>query len=60
MREFVGRTDAGSVGANRMTDNLQLVSNLPLWRGPVDPTPLAGGITNVNFVVEDADRKSVV
>ncbi|MBI1219479.1 MAG: phosphotransferase [Rhodobacteraceae bacterium] len=34
--------------------------HLPIWRGPVDPQPLGGGITNVNFVVEDLGRKAVV
>ncbi len=33
---------------------------LPCWRGPVTPVPLAGGITNTNFVVEDAGAKYVV
>ena len=32
---------------------------LPCWRGRVDPQPLTGGITNVNFVVEDKGRKYV-
>ena len=34
--------------------------HLPIWRGPVDPQPLGGGITNVNFVVEDQGRRAVV
>lgn len=29
------------------------VRALPLWSGPVDPRPLEGGITNVNFHVVD-------
>ncbi|MEJ1160909.1 phosphotransferase [Prosthecomicrobium sp. N25] len=33
---------------------------LPCWSGPVDPRPLEGGITNTNFVVEDAGRRYVV
>ena len=33
---------------------------LPIWRGPVEPAPLRGGLTNTNFVVEDAGRKYVV
>jgi thiamine kinase-like enzyme len=33
---------------------------LPLWSDPVEPTELHGGMTNVNFVVEDAGRKYVV
>ncbi|UCH75470.1 MAG: phosphotransferase [Rhodospirillales bacterium] len=33
---------------------------LSCWTGTVDPRPLSGGITNVNFVVEDAGEKFVV
>ncbi|MFO1107131.1 MAG: choline/ethanolamine kinase family protein [Amaricoccus sp.] len=33
---------------------------LPIWTGPVTPEPLAGGITNVNFVVADAGRRYLV
>jgi thiamine kinase-like enzyme len=36
------------------------VARLPIWTGKVDPQPLPGGITNVNFVVEDAGRRFVV
>lgn len=36
------------------------VSALKLWRGAVDPRPLDGGITNKNFLVEDAGRRYVV
>lgn len=35
-------------------------ASLPIWSGAVSPEPLDGGITNVNFVVEDAGRKYVV
>ena len=35
-------------------------ARLPIWSGPVDPQPLGGGITNVNFLVEDAGRRVVV
>jgi thiamine kinase-like enzyme len=35
-------------------------ARLPIWHGPVDPQPLGGGITNVNFVVEDASVRYVV
>jgi thiamine kinase-like enzyme len=35
-------------------------ANLPIWTGPVSPKPLGGGITNVNFVVEDAGKRYVV
>jgi len=33
---------------------------LSCWKGDVDPQPLSGGITNVNFTVEDAGGKFVV
>ncbi|MGH6918819.1 MAG: phosphotransferase, partial [Geminicoccaceae bacterium] len=29
---------------------------LACWRGPVDPKPLGGGISNHNFLVEDGER----
>ena len=35
-------------------------ARLPIWTAKVDPHPLAGGITNTNFVVEDAGRRYVV
>ena len=35
-------------------------ARLPIWSAKVDPRPLAGGITNTNFVVEDAGRRFVV
>ncbi|HEX2840865.1 phosphotransferase [Hyphomicrobium sp.] len=45
----------------RVSDPLRdRVANLGLWFGRVDPVPLAGGITNKNFVVEDRGRKYVV
>lgn len=36
------------------------VARLGIWFGRVDPEPLAGGITNKNFVVRDRGRKYVV
>ena len=43
-----------------MSDATAKAAGLSIWSGPVDPQPLSGGITNVNFVVEDAGRKFVV
>jgi thiamine kinase-like enzyme len=43
-----------------MTDARTRAASLSLWRGSVDPMPLGGGITNVNFVVDDAGAKYVV
>lgn len=42
------------------TTPLTRAATLPCWSGPVDPQPLGGGITNTNFVVEDAGQKYVV
>ena len=36
------------------------VAALAIWSGRVDPLPLAGGITNQNFTVEDRGRRYVV
>jgi thiamine kinase-like enzyme len=36
------------------------VAALAIWRGRVDPQPLAGGITNQNFKIEDGGRRYVV
>jgi len=36
------------------------VAKLEIWFGRVDPVPLAGGITNQNFTVEDRGRRYVV
>jgi thiamine kinase-like enzyme len=36
------------------------VAALAIWLGRVDPIPLAGGITNQNYMVEDRGRRYVV
>ena len=33
---------------------------LPIWSGAVDPQPYPGGITNLNFLVEDVGRRFLV
>ena len=43
-----------------MDMDLARIAALPCWRGPVSPRRLAGGITNVNYVVEDGGEKFVV
>lgn len=35
-------------------------ARLDIWSGPVDPRPVTGGITNTNFLVEDAGRRCFV
>jgi len=41
-------------------DRKDIAASLACWRGPVNPAPLTGGITNTNFVVADGGRKLVV
>ena len=46
-----------------MTDLAQLaarVAALPCWRGPVEPEPLEGGLSNRNFRVRDGAEGFVV
>jgi thiamine kinase-like enzyme len=45
---------------NPRDDVAARVAALSIWRGKVKPEPLAGGITNQNFKVEDAGRRYVV
>ena len=39
---------------------LERAKALPCWTGPVEAHPLSGGITNVNFTVQDGSGKFVV
>ena len=41
-------------------DAVSRVASLAIWQGRVDPEPLAGGITNKNFKVDDRGRRYVV
>ena len=41
---------------NDMPDPAARAAGLACWSGPVEPEPLSGGITNVNFKVEDAGQ----
>ena len=43
-----------------MTTPTQRAARLACWKGDVAPEPLGGGITNVNFTVEDAGERYVV
>ena len=43
-----------------MTPPVDRIQALPCWRGPVSPEPLGGGITNLNFTVQDGSRRYVV
>ena len=41
-------------------DPLHLAATLPCWGSRVSPVPLAGGLTNDNFLVEDGGERYVV
>ena len=43
-----------------MSSSLERASGLTFWKGDVEPRPLGGGITNHNFVVEDAGERYFV
>ena len=38
----------------------RIAASLACWSGPVDPQLLTGGLTNLNFVVEDGGMRFVV
>lgn len=42
------------------TELLDRIRSLPVWTGAITTTPLTGGITNINFLVEDSTGKYVV
>jgi thiamine kinase-like enzyme len=46
--------------ADRDINARERAARLSIWHGPVEPVRLSGGITNVNFVVEDAGARYVV
>ena len=39
---------------------MERVLGLPIWQGRATARPLGGGITNLNFVVQDDARRAVV
>jgi len=41
-------------------DPIALAATLPCWGGRVSPVPLAGGLTNDNFLVEDGGARYAV
>ena len=43
-----------------MSDPKERAARLPCWKGEVAPEPLGGGITNINFTVDDAGDRYVV
>lgn len=43
-----------------MTDAKQRATTLSCWKNSVDPQPLTGGITNANFIVDDAGARYFV
>lgn len=48
------------MGGDPATEAAARVAALPCWRGPIEPDPVPGGITNLNFRVTDGDRRYFV
>jgi thiamine kinase-like enzyme len=48
------------MSAAAMDEAVRRTAALACWRGRVDPRPLAGGISNHNFLVEDGGERFVV
>ncbi|MGB3808662.1 MAG: choline kinase family protein [Parvibaculum sp.] len=48
------------MAGDRASEARELARRLDFWSGPVDPEPLAGGITNLNFYVRDGATTFVV
>jgi thiamine kinase-like enzyme len=57
---MVGHVAGAGIMETPVETALSRAASLPIWTGPVSPQPLGGGITNVNFVVEDAGKRYVV
>lgn len=38
----------------------KIINSLPIWKKPPHITPLEGGITNLNFIAEEKNKKFVV
>ncbi len=45
--------------SNKMS-NEEKIKSLPIWKGIIDIKPLEGGITNLNYLVNDSEKKLVV
>ena len=41
-------------------ENENKIKSLPIWKGKIDIKPLDGGITNLNFLVNDSGSELVV
>lgn len=65
---MTGRRDAagdhgdvsGVIAMPATDDVLARVARLPIWSGKVSPAPLAGGLSNRNYLVDDRGRRFVV
>ena len=50
----------GAKGKCGMSDRIEVISSLPIWRMKPHVEPLSGGITNLNYLVDDGSGKFVV
>ncbi|HVY21249.1 MAG TPA: phosphotransferase [Bauldia sp.] len=51
---------ADEAAATREKHAIERAARLPIWKGKVAPARLPGGITNMNFTVDDAGERYVV
>lgn len=51
---------SGGVSSDRVGNAIAMARALDCWSGPVEPEPLTGGITNLNFRVSDGGESYVV
>ena len=43
-----------------MLSNEDKISSISIWNGNINIKPLEGGITNLNYIVQDNEKKVVV
>lgn len=58
--DFIGGMESTLSDPVAMQAGARKIAALPFWSGPVEPEPLPGGASNMNFVVVDRGRKYMV
>ncbi len=43
-----------------MDELINKIRSLPLWENHIEITPLSGGLTNLNFIIQDGNKKYVL
>lgn len=58
--DFISGMESTLADPAAMQAGAKRIAALPFWSGPVEPEPLPGGASNMNFVVVDRGRKYMV